>query len=60
MSLDTGYGSSVLEQRPKLLLALCERESASCSVVSDFVTLWIVACQAPLGMGFSAQEYWNG
>ena len=22
--------------------------------------LWIVACQAPLSMGFSRQEYWSG
>ena len=22
--------------------------------------LWTVACQAPLSMGFSGQEYWNG
>ena len=25
-----------------------------------FVTPWAVACQAPLSMGFSRQEYWNG
>ena len=25
-----------------------------------FVTLWTVACQAPLSMGFSKQEYWSG
>ena len=24
------------------------------------VTLWIVACQAPLSVGFSRQEYWRG
>ena len=24
------------------------------------VTLWTVACQAPLSMGFSRQEYWRG
>ena len=23
------------------------------------VILWIVACQAPLSMGFSRQEYWS-
>ena len=23
-------------------------------------TLWIVACQAPLSMGFFRQEYWSG
>ena len=26
----------------------------------DSVTPWTVACQAPLSMGFSGQEYWNG
>ena len=25
-----------------------------------FVTLWTVACQAPLSMGFSRQEHWSG
>ena len=31
------------------------------SVVSDsFVTLWTIAHQAPLSMGFSRQEYWSG
>ena len=25
-----------------------------------FATPWIVAHQAPLSMGFSRQEYWNG
>ena len=26
----------------------------------SFVTLWTVACQAPLSMEFPRQEYWNG
>ena len=30
------------------------------SRVQLFVTLWTVACQAPLSMGFSRQEYWSG
>ena len=31
-----------------------------CSVMSDsFATLWTVACQAPLSMEFSRQEYWS-
>ena len=30
------------------------------SYVRLFVTLWTVACQAPLSMGFSRQEYWSG
>ena len=25
-----------------------------------FATLWTVACQAPLSLGFSRQEYWSG
>ena len=25
-----------------------------------YATLWRVACQAPLSMGFSRQEYWSG
>ena len=29
----------------------------SCPTVA---TPWIVACQAPLSMGFSRQEYWSG
>ena len=29
----------------------------SCSVVSDSVTPWTIACQAPLSMEFSKQEY---
>ena len=34
-----------------------------CSVAKLCPTLvipWIVACQAPLSMGFSRQEYWSG
>ena len=30
------------------------------SYVQLFVTPWTVASQAPLSMGFSRQEYWNG
>ena len=30
------------------------------SVINSFVTLWIVAHQAPLSMGFSRKEYWPG
>ena len=40
---------------PLLLLLL------SCfSHVPLFVTLWTVARQAPLSMGFSRQEHWSG
>ena len=30
------------------------------SCVQLFVTLWTIACQAPLSIGFSSQEYWSG
>ena len=30
------------------------------SCVPLFVTLWTVACQASLSMGFPRQEYWRG
>ena len=29
------------------------------SFVQLFATLWTVACQAPLSMGFSRQKYWS-
>ena len=32
----------------------------SFSYVWFFVSLWIIASQAPLSMGFSRQEYWSG
>ena len=31
----------------------------SCSVMSDSVAPWTVACQAPLSIGFSRQKYWS-
>ena len=30
------------------------------SRVRLFATSWTVACQAPLSMGFSRQEFWSG
>ena len=32
---------------------------SSFSRVQLFAMLWTVACQAPLSMGFSRQEYWS-
>ena len=32
----------------------------SLSCVQLFMTPWTGACQAPLSMGFSRQEYWSG
>ena len=31
----------------------------SLSHIQLFVTLWTIACWAPLSMGFSRQEYWS-
>ena len=48
-------------QGPQSRMAQC-----ACCVLSHFsrvrcfVTLWTVARQAPLSMGFSRQEYWSG
>ena len=39
---------------------LAVSEVKSLSRVRLFVTLWIVAHQAPPPMGFSRQEYWSG
>ena len=47
------YGHTSFEFMMKILVCAC--------VLSHFfVTLWTVACQAPLSMGFSRQEYWSG
>ena len=40
-----------------IYIAACVLSFFSC--VRLFVTLWIIASQAPLSMGFSRQEYWN-
>ena len=33
---------------------------SSFSCIKLFVTIWTIACQAPLSMEFSRQEYWSG
>ena len=40
----------------------CTRKlgGVQCSVMSDSATLWTVAHQASVSMGFSRQEYWSG
>ena len=37
-----------------------ERKCQSRSCVLLFMTPWTIACQAPLSMEFSRQEYWSG
>ena len=46
---------AVLEKVCKLCVCMLSR-----SVVSDSVTPWTVAHQAPLSMGFSRQTHWSG
>ena len=38
----------------------CLRAHSVASVVSNSATLWTIASQALLSMGFSRQEYWSG
>ena len=51
---------------PSAFIAISLNKEICCccfsrQAVSDsFVTLWTVACQAPLSMGFSRQECWSG
>ena len=49
--------------RSKLIVLqkqLCTCVLSCFSHVQFFATLWTVACQAPLSMGFSRQGYWSG
>ena len=48
--------SAVSAAGPFLRVSVCV---LSPSVMSDPLTLWNIAHQAPLSMGFSRQEYWN-
>ena len=45
-------------QTYRVQLHVCMLSHFSC--VRLFATLWIMACQAPLAMGFSRQEHWSG
>ena len=53
------------QRRWHLLWGLKQEHVCACvlscfSLVQLFMTLWAVAHQAPLSMGFSRQEYWSG
>ena len=41
-------------------MAMCYAVLSRFSCVQLFATLWTIACQAPLSMGFSRQVYWSG
>ena len=42
------------------ITAVCGHVLNSFSHIRLVVTLWVVARQAPLSMGFSRQDYWSG
>ena len=51
-------GQDTLLLLVRVCVSVCVRVH---SAVSDSLqTPWTVACQAPLSMGFSKQEYWSG
>ena len=54
-TLVVSFGPSECRRLPSALHA-CQ----VALVVSDSVTLWTVALQVPLSMGFSRQRYWSG
>ena len=49
---------TVINTRQMLQNSCCVLSRFSC--VQFFTTPWTVACQAPLSIGFSRQEYWSG
>ena len=53
---------SIFRIFPSCKAETCSRQMHVCvlSHVQLCVTPWTAACQAPLSMGFSRQEYWSG
>ena len=54
------FGHLRLKSSPVKLFTVCSVLCYVASVRTASVTPWTVARQAPLFMGFSRQEYWNG
>ena len=59
------YGRKIADVSKQRLKIVCSVHPYTCmlshfSHVQFFVTRLTVACQAPLSMGFSRQEYWSG
>ena len=52
--------NSLTSWHGSVLVRTCLSELKSLSCVRLFATLWTVAYQVPLSMGFSRQEYWSG
>ena len=53
-----------IREDSKVLAPLHQQLASKCpnaySVMSLYYPPWIIACKAPLSMGFSKQEYWSG
>ena len=59
-SLSSSKGQVVAPNCDQVNPVLCMPCCAIASGMSDGVTLWTAACQGPLSMEFSWQQYWNG
>ena len=57
---ETSSSFAIVKLKETLLVILPVVCHVSCSVVSDSVTAWTAACQAPLSMKLFRQEYWSG
>ena len=53
----TFHRTKTIFTRSQIRSLLVMSNAKSCPTLS---TPWIVACQVPLSMGFSRQEYWSG
>ena len=51
---------SIVHECYRVLLLFCNKCILSCSAVSDSLTPWTAAHQAPLSMGFFRQDYPSG
>ena len=52
--------TGIINTMLRLILVMCACMFCCFSHARLFATLWAVACQAPLSLGFSRQEYWRG
>ena len=57
MCITQKFYTSIVKKIPSFLNASCAQ---LLSHICLFATPWIIACQAPLSMEFSRQEYWKG
>ena len=55
--LNFAQRKAYIDRSAYMYMCVCVLHHFSC--VQFFVTPWIRACQAPLSMGFSQQEYWS-